>query len=156
MSIKSIVDRERKRRLFKEHRFQLNMQRLISFFKKRFYLFIFRERGGEGERAGNMHVWLLLMLPLLGTSSTTQACTLTGNQTGNPLVHTKIEAGTQSTEPHQLGQAYFFKKRKRQKRSLCLSNLNNIYKQSLFYSIFSHVLNFINKKLNSSLAGVAQ
>ena len=38
----------------------------ISFFL-RFYLFIFRERGREGERKGEKHVWLPLVHPLLGT-----------------------------------------------------------------------------------------
>ena len=32
-------------------------------------------------------MWLPLMHPLLGTWPTTQACTLTGNQTSSPLVH---------------------------------------------------------------------
>ena len=35
----------------------------------------------------NIKVWLPLPCPLLGTWPATQACTLTGNQTGNPLVH---------------------------------------------------------------------
>ena len=35
---------------------------------------------------GNIHVWLPLTRPLLGTWPTTQACTLAGNQTGDPLV----------------------------------------------------------------------
>ena len=46
-------------------------------------LFIFRERGREGER--NINVWLPLTCPM-GTWSATQASTLTGNQTGDPLV----------------------------------------------------------------------
>ena len=57
------------------------------FFFLRFYLFIFREWGREGEREGEKHhVWLPLEQPLLGTRPTTQACALTANQTGNPLV----------------------------------------------------------------------
>ena len=55
-----------------------------SLFSKRF--FIFRERGREGEREGNVHVWLPLKHPLLGTWPTTQACALTRNRTSNPLV----------------------------------------------------------------------
>ena len=39
----------------------------------------------EGEKEGNI-VWLPLERPLLGTWPETQACALTGNQTGNPLV----------------------------------------------------------------------
>ena len=57
-------------------------------------LFIFKERGGEGERVRETSP---LTRPLLGTWPTTQACALTGNQTGdllvlrptvNPLSHT--------------------------------------------------------------------
>ena len=56
-------------------------------FLKRFYLFIFREgEGKEKERERNINVWLLLAQPLLGTWPATQACALTGNQTGDPLV----------------------------------------------------------------------
>ena len=51
-------------------------------------LFIFREREGKvKERERNINVWLPLMLPLLGTWPATQASALTGNQTGDPLVH---------------------------------------------------------------------
>ena len=57
----------------------------ILFFKT-FYLFIFRERGREGEREAAINVWLPLMHPPLGTWPTIQACALTGNQTGDPLV----------------------------------------------------------------------
>ena len=56
------------------------------FFFLRFYLFIFRERGREGEREGNINMWLPLVCPPLGTRPATQACALTGNQTGDPLV----------------------------------------------------------------------
>ena len=45
-----------------------------------------RERGGEGEREGNID-WLPLMHPQMGTQPTTQVCALTGNRTGNLLVH---------------------------------------------------------------------
>ena len=33
----------------------------------------------------NINVWLFLARPLLGTWPATQACVLTGNQTGDPL-----------------------------------------------------------------------
>ena len=60
----------------------------FSFFlKKIFYLFRERKGGREGEREGNINVLLLLARPLLGTWPTTQACTLTGNPTSNPLIH---------------------------------------------------------------------
>ena len=58
------------------------------FLKKDFiYLFLERGQGREKERERNINVWLLPMWPLLGTWPTTQACALTGNRTGNPLVH---------------------------------------------------------------------
>ena len=54
---------------------------------KRFYLFIFRERGRKGEREGEKHQCMretpidcLLQGPQLGTKPTTQACALTGNK----------------------------------------------------------------------------
>ena len=53
--------------------------------KKKIYLFVDRGDGREGER--NINMWLH---PLLGTWPTTQACTLTGNQTGDPLVHRSV------------------------------------------------------------------
>ena len=49
-------------------------------------LFIFRERGREEERERNITVWLSLEHPLLGTWPATQACALTGNRTGDPLI----------------------------------------------------------------------
>ena len=52
------------------------------------YLFIFRNgEKREKERERNIHVWLPLARPLLGTWPATQACALTGNRTGDPLVH---------------------------------------------------------------------
>ena len=49
-------------------------------FYLKIYLFIFRERGKEGEREGNISVWLPLARYLLGTWPATQACALTGNE----------------------------------------------------------------------------
>ena len=70
----------------------------LCIFFKRLYLFIFRERGKEGEREGaNINVWLPLMCRPLGTQPATQACAPTGNRTSdllvcrpalNPLSHT--------------------------------------------------------------------
>ena len=66
-------------------------------------LFIFRERGREGERGRETSMferniyWLPLACPTLGTWPATQACSLTGNWTSNlsvcrpalsPLSHT--------------------------------------------------------------------
>ena len=48
-------------------------------FLKKFYLFIFGERGREGDKERNINVWLPLMYPLLGTWPATQGCALTGN-----------------------------------------------------------------------------
>ena len=70
-----------KLRLFENRNYKLSL-------KKRFYLFIFREGGRrEKERERNISVWVPLVHPLLGTWPSTQACALTGNQTGDPSVH---------------------------------------------------------------------
>ena len=54
---------------------------------KDFYLFIFRERGKEGEREGEKRQSVVaLMHPLLGTYPATQACALTRNQSSSPVV----------------------------------------------------------------------
>ena len=58
---------------------------VIFFFLKDFIDLVLQR--WEGERERNINVWLLLMCPLLGTWPTTQACALTGNRTGDPLVH---------------------------------------------------------------------
>ena len=59
----------------------------FGFFLKIFYTFILvRGRERERERERNMSVWLPLVCSLLGTWPTTQACALTGNRTGNPMV----------------------------------------------------------------------
>ena len=50
------------------------------------YLFL-RGEGWEKERERNINVWLPLEHPLVGTWPATQACALTGNQDGSPLVH---------------------------------------------------------------------
>ena len=63
----------------------------ILFFKvlyfKILFIFIFREKGKEGEREEGKHKCVVAsQYPLLGTWPATQACALTGNQTGDPLV----------------------------------------------------------------------
>ena len=58
----------------------------FSFFLLRFYLFIFRKRGEREKERGTSVCGCLSYAPLLGTWPTTQACALTGNQTGDPLV----------------------------------------------------------------------
>ena len=55
------------------------------------YLSIYRQRGREGrQRERNIHVWLPLMHPLLGSGPTTQTRALTGNQTGDSLVRSPV------------------------------------------------------------------
>ena len=56
----------------------------VVFFLK--ILFIFREKGREGERERNINVWLPPPPLPLGTWPATQACALTGNWTSHPLV----------------------------------------------------------------------
>ena len=64
----------------------------FPFFFKRFYLFIYFQRGEgkEKERQRNINVWLPPDCPPLGAWPATQSCTLTGNQTSNPLVHRPV------------------------------------------------------------------
>ena len=60
----------------------------LYFLKKDFiYLFLDRRKGRVKEKERNISVWLPLMCPSLGTFPATKACALTGNQTGDPLVH---------------------------------------------------------------------
>ena len=51
------------------------------------FTYLFTGEGKEKERERNINVWLPLMCPLLGTWPATQTCALTGNPTGNLLVH---------------------------------------------------------------------
>ena len=68
--------------IFKRHFFAI----IFSFLKN--YLFTFRQRGRVGEREGEKHQCVVASyMPLMGTWSETQARALTGNQTGDPLVH---------------------------------------------------------------------
>ena len=60
----------------------------IFFFFLRFYLFIFRQKGREGEIEGEKHQCVVVFHtpPPPGTWPTTQACAPTGNRTSDPLV----------------------------------------------------------------------
>ena len=69
---------------------------MSNFLKK--ILFIFGERGREGDRAGEGRQAAASRTPQLGTWRTTQARALSGNHTGNLF---RSQAGTQSAEPHQ-------------------------------------------------------
>ena len=62
----------------------------MQIFLIRDFIYLFRERGREGERERNIDVWLPLMCPQLGTWTTTQACVLTGYRTSNPLVRRSV------------------------------------------------------------------
>ena len=51
-------------------------------------MYLFLGGGGEGvKEERNISVWLPLTWAPLGIWPSTQACALTGNQTGDPLVH---------------------------------------------------------------------
>ena len=72
---------------------------LFFFFLKRFYLFVFRERGKEGERERSINVWLPHVPP-------------TGDLAHNPGMGpdwksnrhpSGLQASTPSIEPHQPG-----------------------------------------------------
>ena len=54
---------------------------------KNIYLFFERGKGREKEKERNINVWLPLARPQWGTWPATQAFTLTGNRTQDPLVH---------------------------------------------------------------------
>ena len=60
----------------------------ISYFSKKYFIYLFLERGEgrEKEKDRNINVWVPLACPIPGTLPPTQACALTGNLTGNPLV----------------------------------------------------------------------
>ena len=57
------------------------------FLKDFIYLFLEKGEVREKDRERNINVWLPLMYPQLGIQPATQACALTGNWTGYPLVH---------------------------------------------------------------------
>ena len=65
---------------------QLGMNRLFLFLKD-FIYFLERGDGEDKERERKISVWLPLTCPQLGTWPTSQACALTGNRTGDSLVH---------------------------------------------------------------------
>ena len=65
-----------------------NTKDAFYFIFRRYYLFIFRGRGREGERGWETLMWernisCLLYGPWVGTDSATQACSLTRYQTGD-------------------------------------------------------------------------
>ena len=55
-----------------------------------FTYFLEREKRKEKERERNISVWLPLICPLLGTWPASQACVLSRNGTGGPLLHSPV------------------------------------------------------------------
>ena len=90
------------RKVLSDDKVALLYLRLI-FFKRFIYLLLDRGEGRGKEKERNINVWLPLVRPPLSTWPETQARTLTRNQTGEPF---GLQAGVQSTEPHQPG--HFF------------------------------------------------
>ena len=77
----------------------------LAHFLKRFYVFILEKREGrEKEKERNINVWLPLTHPILGTCHNPGICLdweLNQRLFG-------LQAGTQSTEPHQPGVHIFY------------------------------------------------
>ena len=89
------------------HRIQ-NLDFIIFYFFK-FYLFIFRESGKEGEREGEKHQCVVAFhLPPTGDPAHNPGMCPDWESNQRPF---GSQTGTQSTEPHQPGQTLqFFKK----------------------------------------------
>ena len=79
----------------------------VLWFFKRFYLFIFSNRGREGEREGEKRVqdWSVSFY----TPLTRDLVRKPGicSDWGSNLWHFSLQTGTQSPEPHQLGLSWF-------------------------------------------------
>ena len=70
-------------------------------FLKRFYLFIFREKGREGEREGEKHQYVVAShTPPNGDLARNPGMCPDWELNQQPF---GLQAGTQSTEPHQPG-----------------------------------------------------
>ena len=67
------------------------------------YLFLERGEEREKEREKNINVWLPLAHPPLWTWPTAQACALTENQTGDPLVHSPALNSLSHTSQGSMG-----------------------------------------------------
>ena len=72
--------------LFVQPNLELISHCFVFIFLKGFDSCIFREGKGETEKEKNINVWWPLMRPLLENWPATQACALTGNSIGDPLV----------------------------------------------------------------------
>ena len=82
------------------------LHRVETYFVKRFYLFIFRKRGREGEREGEKHQCVV-------ASRTSPTGDLARNPGLGPDWESNwrpfgLQAGTRSTEPQQLGSQFNF------------------------------------------------
>ena len=67
---------------------------------KKYFIYLFLEKGREKDRERNVNVWLPLMCPQLGTWPATQACALTEKYNQQPF---GLQAGALSIEPQQPG-----------------------------------------------------
>ena len=75
-------------------------------FKKRFYLFIFRERGREGEREGEKHQCVVAShTPHTGYLACSPGMCTNWELNQQPF---GSQANTQSIVPHQLGHGFLF------------------------------------------------
>ena len=84
--------------------FSFNINFILRLF---IYLFLETGEGREKERERSINVWFPLTWSPLRTWPATQACALTGNRTGDPLVR----AHAQPTELHQPGLTYTLKRK---------------------------------------------
>ena len=69
------------------------------------FIYLFLERGLGKEREQERNIKFASCTPPLGTWPATQACALTGNWTGDPLV----QSGTQPLSHTSQGKSYFCK-----------------------------------------------
>ena len=101
---------------------------LVSFFLKKDFIYLFLERGEgkEKERERNINVWLPLKRFLLGIWPATQACALTGNRTGDPLV---CRPTLNPTEPLQPGLSFY------KEKVTCLINFPTKF-GNIFWAIY--------------------
>ena len=135
------------------------MRKVFFFFK---ILFIFRQRGREGEREGEKYQCVILPLthPPLGTWLATQVCALTGNQTGNTLVqrlalsplshtsqgstgslHDHIHSFTSKSQ-HNYFLDHFIRKFPLPIYALFISFLKSYHKMFIFCLFYGHFLLF--------------
>ena len=82
------------------------LNRRRDFFFKRFYLFIFRERGKEGEKEGEKHQYVVVShTPPTGDLAHNPGMCSDCESNQRPFA---LHSGAQSTEPHQPGLSFSF------------------------------------------------